>query len=209
MAAMFCPRPGQQDAREAVYRPEMIVQILSREDSQVQLSGERIEIEEIESIILSLEAIERCAVLVEENQLHAIIQDAETASHQHLDQRASIKGRHLSLQHCGLNSMDTLHGRSAMAERYGFVLDLSDFLLAGSVRSLAKLVKENMALSKGCLAEAAPSIVLEDYLPATDPQLAMCMVQQSYPDSTYNGGRLLRFRDVECDHLFASLRAVA
>lgn len=96
-----------------------------------------------------------------------------------------------------------------MAERYGFVLELSDFSLAGSVRSLATLSKENMAMSKERRAEAAPSTVLEDYLSATDPQLAMWMVQQSYLDSTYNVGRLLRFRHVDCDHLYTSLRAVA
>ena len=105
--------------------------------------------------------------------------------------------------------MDTLHVRSAMAERYGFVLGLSEFLLARSIRSLARLVEENVALSKGSRTEAAASTILDDCLPAKDPQLTMWMAQQRYSESTYNVGRVLRIRDVDSGRLHASLRAVA
>ena len=76
-----------------IYRPDMTIQLLGREDTQVKLSGERIETEEIESVILSLEAVERCAVLVEKNQLHAKVQVAEVSFGQNSDR---ITERYLS-----------------------------------------------------------------------------------------------------------------
>ena len=198
----------------------------------MKLSGERVEIEEIESVILSLSEVERCAVLVEKHQLYAIIQVADLAFGQlseqiterclsrlprrllpvvqlwpqlpltssgKLDRHATLqkfreterlyevpsenvpdsetenaiasiiakisghrpKNATLGLHRCGLNSMNVLHVRSAMAERYGFALELSEFLLAGNIRSLARLV-EDVALSQGSRTEVAASIVLDD-----------------------------------------------
>jgi acyl-CoA synthetase (AMP-forming)/AMP-acid ligase II len=62
------------------YRRDMTIQLLGRNDTQVKVSGERVEVEEIESIICSFEAVERCAVLVEQNQLYALVEGREGPS---------------------------------------------------------------------------------------------------------------------------------
>lgn len=58
----------------------MTIQLVGRKGTQVKLSGERVEVEEIESIICSFEAVERCAVLVEKNQLYAVVEEREGTS---------------------------------------------------------------------------------------------------------------------------------
>ena len=260
------------------YRQDMTIQLLGRKDTQVKLSGERVEVEEIESVICSFEAVERCAVLVEKNQLYAVVEEREGTSGPtsnqirewclgHLPERlvplvllwpslplttsnkldrhavmkkfreverlgvvtaentlssetehsiasmiAKISGYRpkdasLPLHHSGLNSLDILHLRFSMAERYGFALGLSRFWLAGSIKSLAKLVEENLASPQESNREAA-STTPSDFLPASHSQFAISMAQERYSDSTYNVGRVLCFQDVDSHRMYASLRAV-
>ena len=78
----YCPTSGGPlfaTGDLGIYRPDITIQFLGREDTQMKLSSERVEIEEIESVTLSLEAVERCAVLVEKNQLYTVVQVAEVA----------------------------------------------------------------------------------------------------------------------------------
>ncbi|TAQ85239.1 hypothetical protein B7494_g6435 [Chlorociboria aeruginascens] len=178
-------------------RPGMTIELLGRKDGQVKLSGERVEVEEIESIICSFEAVKRCAVLVERNQLYAVVEGKEEplgrpqmksedgvwtiyqnaiaqkfkkvegldevavknalspeTEHSIASMVAKISGYRpknprLPLHHSGLNSLNILHLRSSMAKRYGLALDLTKFWLAGSIRSLANLVDDSIALSQG------------------------------------------------------------
>ncbi|KAG9230477.1 hypothetical protein BJ875DRAFT_546147 [Amylocarpus encephaloides] len=56
------------------YRPDMTIELLGRNDEQIKLSGERLDVEEVESIICSFEGVQRCAVLAERNQLYALVE---------------------------------------------------------------------------------------------------------------------------------------
>lgn len=56
------------------YQDDMTIKVLGRKDTQVKLLGERIEVEEIEAILGSLPGVERCGVLIYEQQLHAIVE---------------------------------------------------------------------------------------------------------------------------------------
>jgi hypothetical protein len=94
-----------------------------------------------------------------------------------------------------------------MAARYGFTLGLSRFWLAGSIRSLARLIEDNLASPQESSREAALTAP-SDLLPASDPQLAAWMAQERYADSTYNVAGVLRLRDVDPHRVYASLRAV-
>jgi amino acid adenylation domain-containing protein len=259
------------------YRRDMTIQLLGRKDTEVKLSGERVEVEEIESIICSFEAVERCAVLAEKNQLYAIVEEREGTSgptakeikewcfrslpsrlvplvlfwpdlpltpSNKLDRRAitqrfremkissaigtehmlnsetehviaamvvKINGHELQdatlpLQHSGLNSLDILHLRSALAERYGFSLALTQFWLAASIRSLAKSIEEKLELPVNSKEEA--SVATGDTLLASDSQVAIWMAQKSYADSTYNVGSVLHIPNIDPHRLCSSIRNV-
>ena len=260
------------------YRQDMTIELFGRSDTQVKLSGERLEVEEIESIICSFTLVKRCAVLVERNQLYAIVEESERNSRMTSDQirewcfgrlperlvplviiwpklpltvsskldrrviaqnfrniqRLDVvavdntfnsetehsiasmimeisghppKNADRPLHHSGLNSLDILHLRSSMAKHYGFTLDLANFWLVGSIRSLANLVEKNVASQKKGKNGDAP-IASSDMLPALNSQVAVWVAQNRYSDSTYNVYKILRFQDVDYNHMYASLKTV-
>ncbi|KPM37546.1 Linear gramicidin synthase subunit B [Neonectria ditissima] len=260
-----------------VYRQDMSIQILGRKDTQVKLSGERIEVAEIESVIYSFAGVTRCAVLVNNNRLYAIVEKPNGASgplpdqigewclrwlpqrlvprvltwpslpltsSNKLNRKAILQqlrefeslhltasknapvsetersiasmiteicGREvtdvcLSLQHCGLNSLEILHLRSSMSALYRFTLELSLFWQPGTIRSLAEMIEARRQAGE-CIEQAGP-LSFVDTLPASDSELTVWMAQKRYADNTYSIGRVLRFQCADVNRLFDSLHAV-
>ncbi|KAJ4309002.1 hypothetical protein N0V84_011755 [Fusarium piperis] len=76
----FESRPLLGTGDLGVYRQDMTIRILGRKDTQVKLSGERVEVAEIESVIYSFAGVTRCAVLVDKNRLYAMVEKPKGAS---------------------------------------------------------------------------------------------------------------------------------
>jgi acyl carrier protein len=94
---------------------------------------------------------------------------------------ATISGHHLEdatvpLHLSGLNSLDLLHLRSAIAKSHGLTLELSEIWLTASIRSVAAQIEETpratLESDRGSGTHAPV-----DTLPASDPQLAIWLAQ--------------------------------
>ena len=224
-----------------VYRPDMAIGVPGGEDTQVKLSGERIELEEVESIILSLGSVVKCTVLVEQNQLHAIVQvnkngqasvqvserylarlpkqilprvhmssDLPLLTSGKIDKQATLRifrgsQREDQIQQENMPRTDGEHAIVSivgqLAQRYGFFLELSGLLLAGSIRSLATLIDK-------WVDDAAGPANRDGYVQAIGPHRALWMGQERYSDSTYNVGRVLCLHEIELNPVVASIRLV-
>ncbi|RAH75046.1 acetyl-CoA synthetase-like protein [Aspergillus aculeatinus CBS 121060] len=62
-----------------VYTPDMNIRILGRKDSQVKISGQRIEVQEVENVLITAPGVLSAGVAVWRNQLIAVVQQKESA----------------------------------------------------------------------------------------------------------------------------------
>lgn len=61
-----------------------MIEIIGRNDSQIKIHGYRIEIEEIEQLLLTVEEIQKSSVVCVEQKLVAFVKAARTVSHREL-----------------------------------------------------------------------------------------------------------------------------
>jgi amino acid adenylation domain-containing protein len=260
------------------YDEDMSIRLLGRKDNQTKLSGERIEVEEIESIILASEIALQCMVLVDRNRLCAILtcpssispEDAgrrirdwclnklpprffpiilvweslPTTSSGKLDRRAALhkfkelenpsitpipdtiasdvekvivdmileisgvelKDASLPFQHAGLNSLDILHLRSRLSEKYQCTLEISQFWLGASIGSLAEQI---VSTELAHIASEDPADLSNGgSIPASDPQFTMWMAQESLRDGTYNVCNIIKMQKVDAARMHRSVEVV-
>ncbi|RAH86810.1 acetyl-CoA synthetase-like protein [Aspergillus japonicus CBS 114.51] len=63
----------------AVYTPDMNIRLIGRKDSQVKISGQRIEVQEVENVLITAPGVLSAGVAVWRNQLIAVVQQKEPA----------------------------------------------------------------------------------------------------------------------------------